>query len=554
MIPFEQLEEVETQIRAFELRLSQSVDEFGASELLSIISNLSKLGEDGQKPAEAMLRSLKNSRAHAHLCFAATELKRRNLAPNLAARMRIQALIELGQLETAIAEISDARMALETGEEDLLELAGLEGRICKQRFVETKRNGAPDIDHLAAARRAYAEGWKRSGQTGYWHACNLLALSEIEAVTFDLQKDEEVNDALANQVIRLATSRFREDPNDPWPLASLGEASLALGQYNEALKAFGRFGQKCDNAFALNSARRQLVELWEIEARPEIELKAVYDVITADLLKKPGARLEFSPQELSGMRQRFDSDGYEGLFGGRPVPIGWVQRLIQMSECVGRVERRGSGDLTSRFGTGTVFRAKELNPDWAEYEHVFVTNEHVVSAYGRSDLKPAQAAVRFTQSSEREQVELGEALWGSRREDHDITVFHLPEVPEGTKSVSQTAELSALNPTADGAYDPVTVIGHPMGSDLLHLAIENLSVEDMEAARPEGQPERVWYKCPTMEGNSGSPVLSWKTLEALAVHHREIVSRGCNEGISLESIRSAIQLRPDGWNGPVRMT
>lgn len=554
MIPFAQIEEVEQRIRTFESRLSQSVDEFGASELLSIISKLSKLGEDGHRPAEAMLSALKDSRAHAHLCFAATELKRRDLVTNLAQRMRIQALIELGQLETAISEIADARKAPETHEEDLLELAGLEGRVYKQRFVESKRDGQPDMALLEAARSAYAEGWQRSGQTGYWHACNLLALNEIEAETFDCRKDLQANDALANQVITLATSRFREDRNDPWPLASLGEAHLALGQFDEALSAFGRFCQKSNNAFALNSARRQLVELWEIETRSEIELKAIHDEITADILQAPGGRLELSPQELSGMRNRFSSDGYEGLFGGRPVPIGWVQRLIQLSECVGRVERRGGGDLSSRFGTGTVFRAQELNPDWADYGHVFVTNEHVVSAYGRSDLRPAQAAVRFTQSLAAEQVELGDVLWGSTREDHDITVFHLPQIPEGTKSVSHMAELSALNPSVDGTYDPVTVIGHPMGSDLLHLAIENLTVEDMEAARPEGQPERVWYKCPTMEGNSGSPVLSWKTLEALAVHHREIVSRGCNEGVSLNSIRSAIQLRPEGWNGAMLKT
>ncbi len=549
MIAFEQIDEVQQRIQAFEARLDQSVDEFGASELLSIISTLAALGVDGDGPAAVMLESLKTKRSHAHLCFAASELKRRDLVPQIATRMRLQALIELGQYDTVIAELSDAYNGPNLTQTDMLELAGLEGRAYKQLFIETKKHGDADLSLLEASRRAYEKGWELSAQTGYWHACNLLALNEIEAATFDRARNEEVTLQLAHKVIELATAQFRSDAANPWPLASMGEAYLALGQNEHALKAFGRFCERTDNAFALNSARRQLLELWEIKNRPEPELRAIFDEVTADLLRAPGSRVEFSKHELSDMGKRLSSDGYEGLFGGRPVPIGWVQRLIQMSQCVGRVERFGGGDFSSRFGTGTVFRADEINPDWAALGHVFVTNEHVVSAYGTTDLKPSQVAVRFTQSAASEQVRVGEVLWCSKREDHDITIFQLPEVPEGARSMSQTASLADLSLSDTGGYDPVTVIGHPMGSDLLHLAIENLSVEDMEYSRPEGEPERVWYKCPTMEGNSGSPVLSWKTLHALAVHHREIVSRGCNEGVSLNSIRSAIQHRPDGWNG-----
>ncbi|MCR9271119.1 MAG: serine protease [Hyphomonadaceae bacterium] len=549
MTVFEEIEGVEERLRSFQERLDESLEEFGVTELLSIVSELDGLGSNASAPARALLKMLKDTRAHALLCFAANELKHRGIVPTLAAQMRVQALIELGQLSTAIIEISAAVDQIGVTRDDLLEFSGLEGRAFKQLFIETKQQGRADLELLESSRRAYLQGWELSEHTGYWHACNLLALNEIEAATFDRQIDLEMNQQLANAVIELAGARFAENSDDPWPLASLGEAYLALGQFDLALKAFGRFCEKTSNAFALNSARRQLMELWQIETRPERELKAIYDEITADLLQTPGSRVELSQSELIGMRQRLATDGYEGLFGGRPVPIGWVQRLIQLSQCIGRVERLGGGDLTSRFGTGTVFRGEELNPDWASIGHVFVTNEHVVSAYGGTTLKPSQAAVRFTQSPGSGQVKLGEVLWCSKREDHDITIFRMQDLPDGARSMSQTEPITSLVAPEDDTYEPVTVIGHPMGSDLLHLAIENLSVEDIDVPRAEGAPERIWYKCPTMEGNSGSPVLSWKTLQALAVHHREIVHRGCNEGISVHSIRSAIKLRPEGWNG-----
>lgn len=47
-------------------------------------------------------------------------------------------------------------------------------------------------------------------------------------------------------------------------------------------------------------------------------------------------------------------------------------------------------------------------------------------------------------------------------------------------------------------------------------------------------------------------MLTWQKLEAAAVHHREIRVRGCNEGVSLESIREAIEMKPQGWDAPIR--
>ena len=518
------------------------------AELLSVVSRLADPAKPLPDLARALLSSLRRARAFDWLYTAASALIERNFLTPLAGRMKAQALIELQRYEEALQAIGTARNAVTSEQEELIELAGLEGRIYKQLYVQASDAGVADKAALLAAIDAYAIGWKESGESNSWAGANLLALLHRGH-----DDNIEINwsvaiDSMAGAVMSAARKEKEVAPQSPWPDASLGEAALALGDFTGALEAFGRYVADTDDAFALAGTRRQLREVWRIDANPNENLQAIHDEITAALLQLPNGRVEFEAGELSAMANRMQRDGYEGLFGGRPVPIEWAVRLADIGKCIGRVERRGSSLLAERFGTGTVFKSSVFGPQWPDVEDVFVTNEHVVSGYRDVGLRPEEAVVRFTQSDIENTVPLGRLLWCSDARDHDISIFELPDRPPGVARMGEIVSPESLMTENGESSFPVTVIGHPIGSDRLHLAIENLDVEDLEYNRPDGEPERIWYKCPTMEGNSGSPVLTWRQLEATAIHHRKIEARGCNEGVSLISIRKAIQLKPEGWN------
>ena len=515
-------------------------------ELLALIAELARDRVSGADHAKKLLGKLRKIRAFDRLHIAASDMVERGLATPFSNRMKVQSLIELERYEEALAEIARARkIGKDAGE--VMELAGLEGRIYKQRFVKSG-----DMAALKSAVAAYETGWKQSKKSSAWHGVNMVALLHRAAVDGRPVIDAAKVRSLAGEVKQAALAEKAKGYS--WADASLGEVAIALGEYELANTAYGAYLKATTDEFALASTRRQLDEIWTRAKSVPDEWQALRDKATWALMSAEKGQVQLEQGELSALAERLQDDrqGYQGLFGSRPVPIEWAIRMIEVGKCIGRIERRSA--FADPQGTGFVMDAKLFSPKWAEYGRVLVTNEHVISPHGSGQLRPEEAVVRFSQASPDQSFLLGPVLWCSRKEHHDVTILALGDFPSGAGSLAELAPFKRLE-DQDGkpeTRERVTVMGHPAGSDRLHLGIENLEIEDLDYARPTAEPERVWYKCPTLGGNSGSPVLTWQKLEAAAVHHREIRVRGCNEGISLESIREAIEMKPQGWDAPIR--
>lgn len=501
-------------------------------ELLRLIGELAK-DPPQEVMAAKLLRELRGARAFDRLHVAATEMAERGLVVPLSNRMRIQALAEFEQFDEALHEIRRTRETHSLNKSELLELTGIEGRIHKQIFIGSNKS---DTAALRAAIGAYGEGWTLSDHTSGWHGASLAALVWL-ALNRQVALPHSVELSTLAQEVKHAALVEKADGN-PWADASFGEACLALGEFDEALRAFDSYVKKGLDVFSLGGTRRQLREIWMVDGNDQTQLQVVCDRLTLSLLESPNGHVEFAEEELSTLGQRLQSKGYQGVFGANPVTVSWAQRLADMARCVGRVERRGA--VPEAHGTGFVMAAGLLSPEWAKYERVFITNEHVASPNGNSELDPAQAAVRFSQAEPTRAFSLGPVLWSSLHDAYDVTIFRLDDGPKDVMQLQEFARSSdLLDKGKTGKFNAVTVMGHPRGSEMLHLAIENLDVSILHR-ESGGGPERVWYQSSTLPGNSGSPVLTWRRLEAVAVHHREIADHKCNEGVTLESIAKAI--------------
>jgi V8-like Glu-specific endopeptidase len=109
----------------------------------------------------------------------------------------------------------------------------------------------------------------------------------------------------------------------------------------------------------------------------------------------------------------------------------------------------------------------------------------------------------------------------------DISILRIIAPSDSTK-----LELCSFLPKiGNTSTQRVYVIGHPRGQELAVSLYDNSLAEYSQ--------QYVRYRSPTEEGNSGSPVLD-RQLSCFAVHHRALVGKQLNEGISLEAIRRAI--------------
>jgi hypothetical protein len=155
---------------------------------------------------------------------------------------------------------------------------------------------------------------------------------------------------------------------------------------------------------------------------------------------------------------------------------------------------------------------------------LFLTNSHVISLNPVDDapLRPMQAEIEFTRLHGRPRVRLGELVYSSPRIEMDISIFRIIAPPDSSK-----LELLSVLPKTQGMY----VIGHPRGQELAVSLYDNSLAEYSQ--------QYVRYRSPTEEGYSGAPMLD-RQLSCFAVHHRALIGKQLNKGITLEAIRRAI--------------
>jgi hypothetical protein len=434
-------------------------------------------------------------------------------------RRYCQMLIESGALhaaELACAELLDlAEDAKERGE-----ALGLLGRIRKQRYV-TSRRPEDLIGAVAAYQFAYAGGSDR-----LWHGVNVLALTS-RADRDGIPVPEPVDAPSLAHTILDQVRRKEVEVREIWERTTEIEALVALGDeasVDEAVAVAQQLaGSKSVRPFELESLRRQLADIWELEPHHPVL------VAIADQKLHLGARahveLPDSPAQL------------EKIFG-TALPVGYKHLMLglQCAESVGKITD-GSDEP---WGTGFLLQGSLIHPDFGDGP-VLVTNAHVCSPEpGVGKLLPEEAKAVFdvTKSVDGTQLVLTgfECLWSSPPSVCDVTVLRFTGPEPALKHRLEVA--GSPQPVTEGAY--VYVIGHPAGGGIKFSIRGN----DLLAYDPEMF--KVHYTAPTEGGSSGSPVFN-QAWQLMAVHHagdskmRRLddpsATYQANEGITVKGIR-----------------
>jgi V8-like Glu-specific endopeptidase len=456
-----------------------------------------------------------------------------------------QALIDQDELMAALEVLLELLAEAPNDARAMEEARGLIGRVHKQAFV---RAGEPIPSHGAAALRlavdAYADAYSRAAVDPLWPAINLVACmtrARADGITVREAPDAK---GLAREILKkveLAIAAEHQkaldenrDPRDPpWLLATGLEATLALDD-DDATVAWGRrYLGCCDaNAFEYGSTLRQLTELWRLHERRGRLSATVVPMLEAELLKtQTGAVVSGA----LGARTVQASDAeLQAVWGiERFQAYTWLRRAVRNGDAVARVERVTGAPV----GTGFLLRGEDLSPEWAG-KLIFLTNQHVVDdPPGPKGVHPTRARIRFTTDRNVAPEGLGveRILWRSRgsAELLDAVVLQLNGLPAApaTLDVGDRAalQLSAQRPSR------IYIIGHPRGEALSYSMYEN------ELAAIE--PPLIYYRSPTLEGSSGSPVFDpeWYLV---AIHHSAVPGRQANRGTFIDAVKAAITADP----------
>jgi hypothetical protein len=434
-------------------------------------------------------------------------------------RRYCQMLIESGALhaaELACAELLDlAEDAKERGE-----ALGLLGRIRKQRYVTSRRS--QDLLGAVAAYQFAYEG----GSDPLWHGVNLLALTS-RAIRDGVEVPGAVDTGSLARDILSDVRKTPSDVREVWERATEIEALVALGDdasVDEAVTIARQFAAgRSVRAFELESLRRQLTDIWQLEPHHPVL------VAIADQKLQLGARahveLPDSPAQL------------ERIFG-TALPIGYNNLVLGLhcAESVGKITDASD----EPWGTGFLLQGSLIHPDFGDGP-VLVTNAHVCSPEpGIGKLLPPEAKAVFdvTKAVDGSQLVLTgfECLWSSPPPVCDVTILRFTGSEPKLEHDLQVA--TNPPPVTEGAY--VYVIGHPAGGGI------KFSIRGNDLLAYDADMFKVHYTAPTEGGSSGSPVFN-QAWQLMAVHHagdakmRRLddpsATYQANEGITIKAIR-----------------
>ncbi|HEY2740340.1 MAG TPA: TRAFs-binding domain-containing protein, partial [Thermoanaerobaculia bacterium] len=324
-------------------------------------------------------------------------------------RQYAQALIDQHKFPAAVYVLESLITRTVNDPEESAEARGLLGRVYKQLYVNAVNadRGAAGLfitqRHLRLAVESYL-GVYRSDETRYlWHGINAVAL--IQRASRDGVALPTALDAseLTHAILAGLARRGARKALSSWDLATGAEASLALGDTNEALLWLAQYIQRQDvDAFELASTMRQLTEVWglEIGTMPGALL---LPLLQSQLLQRKGGRIALSAGEVSSTLQRTEEHaanvqlekvlGKEGV-----VTLGWYKIGLDRAQVVAKI----LNPVGDGFGTGFLIRGGDLLPALGD-ETLLLTNAHVVSSdadirthYGSLD--PDDAMVLFEDS------------------------------------------------------------------------------------------------------------------------------------------------------------
>ena len=434
-------------------------------------------------------------------------------------RRYCQMLIESGALhagELACAELLDlAEDARERGE-----ALGLLGRIRKQRYV-TSRRPEDLIGAIAAYQFAYAGGGDR-----LWHGVNLLALT-TRANRDGIPVPQPVDTDSLTRTLLDEVRQTAPEVREIWERTTEIEALVALGDkasVDEAVSVAQQLaGSKSVRPFELESLRRQLADIWQLEPHHPVLV-----AIAAQKLQL-GARAHVELPESPGQLEK--------IFG-TALPVGYkhLMRGLECAESVGKITDASD----EPWGTGFLIRGSLIHADFGD-GLVLATNAHVCSPEpGVGKLLPSEAKAVFdvTKSVDGSQLVLTgfECLWSSPPSVCDVTILRFTGPEPALKSELDVA--ASPQPVTEGSY--VYVIGHPAGGGI------KFSIRGNDLLAYDTDHFKVHYTAPTEGGSSGSPVFN-QAWQLMAVHHAgdskmhrlddPSATYQANEGITIKGIR-----------------
>lgn len=448
----------------------------------------------------------------------------------------------------------------------LSDCLGLQGRIWKQRAVQSEKNDDATRTAYGRAFGYYTQGIAATMQSkkpdAEFHQVNLLALiHSAHKRGIALGKKGEAA-KWARTILKEA--KKKTDASD-WELANAGDAALYLGREEDAVAFYTEYISAAkDNPFAVNATRRQLVEVWGVDPRGNTDLSQIA-VRMAHLSLRSMATVSLTCEEVEALASLSDQqiEILEATFDGPPaVPAAHVRRVLKLSQSVG-VVRRPNGDAV---GTGFLLHGRNVHPDLAN-EYVFMTNDHVVcdAKDYKINVSSQEARIFFEDYLPDRPFQVREVFWRSGISDHDCAILRLFDPPAEVPMEIEIAKgLPPRWKTEFGRNDPndervaprVFVIGYPDGRGL-EIAFEKNYMIDHElkdaGAAPTHIPVKLHYRAPTEGGNSGSPVLSAKTQMLIGLHHARAkkplgdVPLGANdvyeanEGLWIQAILAAVR-------------
>lgn len=488
-----------------------------------------------------------------------------------------QALIDTGQTQAAIEILKTVINMPGVSARDRDEAYGMIGRANKQIYVDHITSSAIPISlrqaykpYLARAIESYGAVYDANTPgRNFWHGINLVGLLQLA------RDDGHGNipnpagiapEEIARRIIA-ALEPQASSGTDPWIAGTLGQAYLAIGDYQNAAKYYGLFARhdKLD-AFALMGTVRQIEQVARLTPGSGGGGPILAMLKNMQIGKDEG-KFTLPGDELKSLRAYSTSKEYQeyretNVAGGGFIQLDQLQKVVARAAGVVAI-----CDVTGKtHGTGFLISGGSLHKSW-EGETLLLTNAHVMSQEGKPGHEPGTLSPGSTRvvledgGAEGLQID-PELLWQSAVCEHDAVLARVTS-KIGTNRVlplsDGKAKLEVENPDLGKEGTRISVIGHPLGGPLSLSIVGNLSgangrlVGQGGRVKEDGDPVYLHYRAPTEPGNSGSPVFEAGGWNVIGLHHMgfdqfEGRPKLCgspgkymaNEGVSIDSIRRAI--------------
>jgi len=534
----------------------------------------------------SLMDSLRSARSFDLLNRSAESLIARGDGSARTRRLYGQALIETEHPSAAIDVLTTTLQHADLPQEERDEVQGLLGRAHKQIYVDHVRSAAAGLAlrgrfgaELTRAIAHYAAAFDpQNAGHNYWQGINLVALlrlAKADGVSIPQGLDAE---AISRSLVTALEGQTQSDP-DPWKLATVGEAYLALGNLEKAGQYLGQFARsdKVD-AFLLSGTVRQLEQVWRIKAGSGgagpilAALKAALAAKEGSVITLDGVERQLlSLPESSETRRLFETT----VPGGKFVQLAVLQSIVRCGSAVAAIR----SPAFDTIGTGFLLNGKDLCDDLENAQYL-LTNAHVLwdAKQGPGDqgaLAPGQAKISFETEAKDGTTQLysceKEAVWQSPSSEFDATLVKLtkPVAHITPLKVSDGKKPLVVEDAEKGvAGTSLAVLGHPKGGNLAISVLGDLTkmsgtlVDMGPRSTDASDPVYLRYRTPTEPGNSGSPVFETDSWNVVALHHagfdpdsgrpRLAGKPGrdlANEGIAIESIRRSLRekLRGRAW-------